>query len=515
VKKTARSFVGKFLYGLLFVVLLPAFLFFWASVLDNSVYLPVPDWKPAAVLAVALGGFMVAKGMLDLVIVGKGLPMNPYPPQKFVSVGIYAWFSHPIYFGTGLLAFGLSLWFRSAGALYVLTPVLILALISLVFGYERFAIMRVFGDTARRHKPIFSLRGTIGQASSFNLETVSAIFIIGALYASALFSILGLDLSKNLFLYWLVNLMILILAVNYRSVWAVLRNLSEIIANSRRDWLFFNGKFRIINHGIYSGLAGAVAAGIMGYVIGNNLAVLVLVVCTISGGALFAQLRWGSATLLRPYGYWGAVIGGVLGMLLIKIVFGISIYQTLLAGVLCAPLAQAIGRLRCLSQGCCHGVAAPKDMGIRVWQSQSRVVVLSKMKGECIHATQTYSILFNLWLFSLLFSLWLAPAHNFSASLIVGLYFILTGVERFTEDAYRGEKQTKMAFGMQENQWIAIAALAAGVIITMLPFPPSMNALGALNFYFLGTVLLGGLITSFAMSMDFPRSKVRFSRLSG
>jgi prolipoprotein diacylglyceryltransferase len=188
------------------------------------------------------------------------------------------------------------------------------------------------------------------------------------------------------------------------------------------------------------------------------------------------------------------------------------VYQTAVGAVLAASFSQAIGRLRCLSQGCCHGIVTSKAMGIRVWQNQSRVVVLSGLKGEYIIPTQLFSILFNLLLGTLLFAIW--SSHRFSGSFIVGLYFVLTGIERFTEDAYRGEKQTKLAKGLKENQWIAIAATVAGMIITVLPSPPII-ASAELNLVLGWTSLLGGLFTAFAMSMDFPRSNARYSRLSG
>jgi len=72
---------------------------------------------------------------------------------------------------------------------------------------------------------------------------------------------------------------------------------------------------------------------------------------------------------------------------------------------------------------------------------------------------------------------------NIYGSLVVGLYFILTGIERFTEDAYRGEKHTKVAMGLKENQWIAITALVIGIIIIMLDFPVSISVLGEFEFY--------------------------------
>lgn len=460
--KKVFTFVNKFSYGFLFVVLLPLFLIFWANRLESMIIWPVPKLGPVGVISTLLGLILIIKGMLDLIIIGKGFPMNAYPPKYFVTRGIYSWFSHPIYLGSAFLSFGLSLIFDSSAGLYIVTPIFILMMLSLVYGYERLAIKKLFGDQPGRYRPVFSMP----------------------------------DFSNI-----------------YRIAWSPFRNFAEYIANSRHDRIFLKGKFRIINHGIYSGLAGAVGIGIFAFITKNNLAGLIILLCVLIGGALFAQLRWGSGSLLRPFGYWGGILGGIIGIIIVQSLFDIPLYLILIAGMLCAPFTQAAGRLRCLSQGCCHGIVTTEDFGIRVWQSQSRVVVLSEMKGVYIHATQLYSILFNLILGFLLFWIWLSG--DFNGSMVVGMYFMLTGIERFAEDAYRGEKQTKMLGGLQENQWIAIMALIIGIFITMLHFPPMTVSFGMLDWAFLITVLSGGLIAAFAMSMDFPKSNIRYSRLSG
>ena len=319
--------------------------------------------------------------------------------------------------------------------------------------------------------------------------------------------------ALNGFYLALIILAALILSYSYPVIWNGLKSVAQWMANSRRDWLFFGGRFRIINHSLYSGLAGLVGVGVIGWVIGNSWAVVVLVICVILGAALFAQFRWGSASLLRPFGYWGGISGGIVGIILIWLIFNVPLYQTAVAGALSAPFAQAIGRLRCLSQGCCHGIVTRPQMGIQVWQNQSRVVTLSGLKGIPVMPTQLYSIVFNLMLGVLLFSIWFSG--RFNASLVVGLYLILTAIERFTEDAYRGEKQTRLARGLKENQWISIAALVTGIGISMLRFPPVVDASGKLGLFWLFTSLGGGLITALAMSMDFPKSRAKFSRLSG
>lgn len=509
VRTVTKQIVSKVLYGGFFLVLLPASLFLWTSRLDELVSLPVPSLLPAGVIGVVLGGVLVVKGMLDLLILGKGLPMNAFPPRRLVTGGIYAWFSHPIYLGAALLSVGSSLWSHSASGLYIVTPVLVLAMVSLVHGYERPAMLTRFGEPALRYRPVLSVPAV---GSWRRISVTGSMFVLMEIYWSALFYLSDSHAVEHLFLYAPASVLMLLLAFEYGPIWNALRRGAERVANSRRDLLLFNGRFRITNHSIYSGLAGAVGAGVFGYVAGSYQAVLILAVCAMLGAAGFAQLWWGSSSLLRPFGYWGAVAGGTIGILIAGAIFDVPISQAAVAGALCAPFGQAIGRLRCLTQGCCHGTPTRKELGIRVWQPQSRVVILSGLKGEYILPTQLFSILFNLPLGVLLLAVW--SSQRFSGTFIVGLYLLLTGVERFTEDAYRGEKQTRTAVRLKENQWVAIAAVIAGVITTTLPAAPT-EASGEFGLALWATALASGLITSFAMSMDFPRSRARFSRLSG
>ena len=533
-KQEAPALLGKVLYGALFVVALPLLLAYWSSVLDRSITWPVPNLPVLAAGSVLLGGGLMLKGMRDLYVYGQGLPMNAFPPKKLVTQGIYAWFAHPIYLGAVLFSFGLSLWFRSSSALYLVTPVLAFMALSLLFGYERLAMARLFGDSLSRYQPLFAFPASSQEAATWSRKiamlmrvfapwivigyfidyarcaagctglTIRAwdvplgpiapdiLWMIPYLYvavrllaartqshlrraaiAGTLATALGLYLTLILPAFdfnlldpkWsriVTSIVAVAIAVNYHAIWSKLQSLCERIANSRRDWLFADGRFRIINHGLYSGLAGAVGVGIASYIIGNNLAVLMLILCILMGGALVAQLWWGSHVLLRPFGYWGGILGGLIGTLVVQFLFELSISQVGLGAVLCAPFAQAIGRLRCLAQGCCHGVVTTnKALGIRVWQPQSRVVILSGLKGVYILNTQLYSILFNLTLGWLLWGMW--RRGDVSSWLIIGLYSVATGMERFAEDAYRGETQTKMLGGLRENQWVALAALIAGI----------------------------------------------------
>jgi protein-S-isoprenylcysteine O-methyltransferase Ste14 len=569
---------------MLFVVFLPGLLLYWSYSMDKQFQWPVPQWPVVAVILMVGGLFLILKGMFDLYKYGKGLPMNAYPPRLFVTQGLYAWFSHPIYIGAIVLSIGASLWSNSGSGLYIITPILTLMILSLIYGYERFGIKKLPGNSITQKTPGFALPSSEIVKISFLKRTarlfiifipwlvcgyfidyardlvdtgafakliglsnwrdwVSLIWavpfiyvgiriliaktghglvqavitgIIAAISETYLYLVLpafGVDPTSEAWMMILLSLLTIIVAFCYRQVWSMLQKGSEWVANSRKDWLFFNGHFRIINHSLYSGLAGATGVCIVSYIIGNNFGALILLLCALLGAAMFAQLRWGNISLRRPFGFWGGIMGGMAGLAIIHFGFGIPFSQLTVAGVLSATFSQAIGRFRCLSQGCCHGVLTDENQGIRVWQNQSRVVTLSGWGGKYILITQLYSISFNILLGILLCRIWLS--QNVSNWFIIGLYLILTGIERFAEDAYRGEIQTKIARGLKENQWIAITALIMGILITTIPGSASSQPEGILDTRFFIAVFLGGLITAFAMSMDFPKSNLRFSRLSG
>jgi len=576
-----RGLAGRWGYGLLFVAVLPALLVLWAIRLDALVPWRVPDWHAPGLVLAGAGALLALAGMRALVVRGRGLPMNAYPPRIFVADGVYALLAHPIYAGAFLAAVGASLWMGSASGLVLVTPALGLMMVSLVYGYERPALRRRFGAAAIAHRPWLALPPSDGAAARGprRLVTAAAIaapwlfagyaidfarygpaiaapylspwqpaawsapwrfawLVPGALLLACVLlagtnrqlrhaaiaaiawaaAMLYLDvvappLARSAPWLALVAAAAAALAAGWRAVWEALRAVVEAVANSRRDWLLLGGRLRVVNHAAFSFALGAVAAAMACAVLRDPAPVLLGIACVLAGAALYAQLSWGSGALLRPFGFWGSVPGLAVALVLARVLFGTPLLKVTLAAVLAAPFAQAVGRLRCLAQGCCHGVPSDARFGIRVWQAQSRVVVLSKLAGAWILPTQLHSILFNLALGPLLVSMWLARV--FPATLVVGAYFFLTGIERFAEDAYRGETQTRTIVGLKEPQWIALGSVVGGMALTVVPSPVLPPQPLPAGWTMVATAIGGGLLTAFAMSVDFPRSHARFSRLSG
>jgi hypothetical protein len=107
--------------------------------------------------------------------------------------------------------------------------------------------------------------------------------------------------------------------------------------------------------------------------------------------------------------------------------------------------------------------------------------------------------------------LWITAAP---LPMIGGLYLILGGLGRFVEEAYRGEPQTRILFGLRLYQWLAILSVVLGAAITAIgeggnagPFDaPSLEAL-------IASAILG-VLSGLALGVDFPESNRRFARLA-
>ncbi len=137
----------KLLYGALFTVALPILLVVWAIKTHDLVDLPVIHSLPWGIGAVGLGALLMALGMASLWFVGGGLPMNAFPPPRYVSGGIYGLFSHPIYLGFSLACVGTAIAAGSASGLWLVSTTVILASASLVLGYELPDLQARFGHS--------------------------------------------------------------------------------------------------------------------------------------------------------------------------------------------------------------------------------------------------------------------------------------------------------------------------------------------------------------------------------
>ena len=635
----------KVAYFLAFAVVLPLLLAGWTRALPLP--LPALESPVAGAGLLALGGVLMAWATLALWFQGGGLPMNAFPPPKWVATGPYRLLGHPIYAGFTLACAGTALLAGSATGLWVTTPLAALGCTALVVGYENPSLEHRFGSA--RPLPYLSLpRG--GEGAPDRSERLSAMTLVLGLWAIVYLGLQALGVPPDALdsnvgserqwpvvlwtegLYFsaylaapaafllvarrsalrrlciqglaatgIMALLYLCLpfvsppraftgdgvfakllrlehawtlsaAASFPSfhvvwaglvattlsargtrwkwgawIWAVLlagscittgmhsradvlaamllwpvfgrvtelwsRLLaaSERLSNAWKAWRI--GRLRILNHGLFPGLAAGL--GFLGVTAlqGSVGGMTVVAVLVLLGAGLVAYRIEGSPALSRPFGFHGGMLGAALAMaILAPTPWGGWRLAAALATM--APLIQAVGRLRCLVQGCCHGApTADPAAGIRIQEPHSRVSALAHLQGVPIHPTPLYSILGNLGVAALLARLWSLQAP---LALVTGAYLVLSGLARFMEEAYRGEPQTPILGGLHLYQWIALATVAAGMLVAPLASAPApVPQLAALGPWHLAAGLLCGLLFAFAMGMDFPESEHRFARLSG
>jgi protein-S-isoprenylcysteine O-methyltransferase Ste14 len=638
---------GRLVYGLIFVVLLPAYLVMWAVNLSHLTLPDVPQVPALGQILIIAGAAILLSGMWAIVKLGKGLPMNAYPPERYVRGGIYFWLSHPIYLGFCIGCVGMSILVNSSSGLWVITPIVTLSSAALIWGYERPDLINRFGGAYFDHwlrlpvasseppdfrdiasvivmvflpwlllyEGIASYIGVIDPVwvstlpfeenlAAYDLAGLPYVltypfvlfapffartnrdlreFAIAGLIATALvipfyltipvvaefrpiqpttiwgelivlqhsidnpatafpaFHVTWTFLAARLFaaryprattLIWIAAWImalsawlsgmhaildifgaafVYVVVSSYGRGWRLIRDYAEKLANSWREWRF--GPIRIINHAFYAGFAGFAGylyfAAILGPAnLGPSLFICIFSLVT---AGIWAQAVEGSDRLLRPFGYYGSVAGAIIGALIVEYWTGLSSFISLGAMCVAAPLNQALGRLRCLVQGCCHGSPAPEHLGIRVTEPNSRICHLAEMRGISIYPTPLYSIIGNVFIGLVVFRMARVGAPGSS---IIGIYFILSSIARFVEETYRGEPQTPVFGGLKLYQWISILLLVVGSSLTMIPSAPvSLEGAGINHMTWIFAVIFG-LVSGAAMGVDFPDSDKRFTRLT-
>jgi len=289
----------------------------------------------------------------------------------------------------------------------------------------------------------------------------------------------------------------------------VVRRATERLANSWREWHV--GPVRLINYGAYAAAAAGGGTLVAGAALGANAEAVVWVgLCILVGAGAWAQWLEGSSRLLRPFGWYGGLLGAVVGAVSAALA-GVALAPLMASYACAAPFIQIFGRLRCLVNGCCHGGPAAPAIGIRYVHRRSRVTQIAALAGIPLHPTPLYSIAGNLVL-----GLGLLRLRALGAAdvLVIGLYLILSGIARFVEESYRAEPQTRVVAGLHIYQWFAIGQALAGIVTTTLPCAPRPAGFVAPSALLIAGAITMAILTGAAMGVDFPRSNRRFSRLA-
>src|SRR5580692_2529125 len=126
-------------------------------------------------------------------------------------------------------------------------------------------------------------------------------------------------------------------------------------------------------------------------------------------------------------------------------------------------LGQAIGRLGCLSAGCCWGIETHVPWAT-TFHSQEAHDLTGVPLGVPLHPTQLYESVADALIFAFLYYR-IGKTH--AAGTILGWYLALYSTARFVIEFFRFHEQG-LHFGLSYTQWISLATLAAGVALLIL-----------------------------------------------
>jgi protein-S-isoprenylcysteine O-methyltransferase Ste14 len=341
-------------------------------------------------------------------------------------------------------------------------------------------------------------------ATSAARAVVAAIVALAVLPAFSLVAPVGLVEMASLAT---LALLVYVLPDLYRL--AV--QLAELIANSWGSVRL--GPVRIINYAGFAFLSATTGCLVFAAFTGDGAVagMSIIALLTLLGAGLWGQLLESTGRLARPFGYFGAMIGAVLGTLLAAWATGMPAIAVGAALALAAPWIQAIGRVRCLVQGCCHGRPVEvSGLGISYRSRHARAVAIGGFFDTPIYPTQLFSLLCNVFLGLLLLRLALSGTP---AALIVAVYWLGAGSSRFAEEAFRGEPQTRIVGGLKIYQWFSVLLILAAIAMTYVASDPiAILALPGPAAIAMAVVL--GLIYGIAMGVDFPDAGTRLSRLT-
>ncbi len=386
-------------YVAVFWFLLPAFLIATGLKLDALV--PVSFSPGGAALALGWGG--LAGGFAVMVLAagqlgsyGRGLPISHLPPTDFVSRGLYGSFRHPIYVGYTAAFAGASILFGSFWSLAFSTPLLLVGWLSYVRFYEEPVLVARFGAAYLEYERAVPLivPAAFRRAVSRSAESLASAIrrILDALAkwtvlcrkGRVIFVTEGLFVAAGavVFCQQLATLFIVQGMTRPRIVIVLAASSLAVLVSTRLFWWLGNR----------DGLRGQPLHGLrrVGYV---------------SWGVPVALLSV-SAAASAAWGY---------PFLMIMDVFVRGMF-----------IQYALGRLGCLTYGCCWGRPCERG-GIEYRHPEAKVVRLTGTAGGRRYPTQAYSAVLGAALFVLLNA---AASPALPAGVLTALAFMLYALGR-------------------------------------------------------------------------------------
>jgi phosphatidylglycerol---prolipoprotein diacylglyceryl transferase len=139
-------------------------------------------------------------------------------------------------------------------------------------------------------------------------------------------------------------------------------------------------------------------------------------------------------------------------------------------------LGQAIGRIGCLSAGCCWGLATHVPWAVTFRNPQAADLTGVPL-GIPLHPTQLYESVADAAIFAFLY---FRIGKSHVAGNILGWYLALYSTARFIIEFFRFHEQG-LHLGLSYTQWISLATLVAGAGLLSAPIFRSPQAAASMG----------------------------------
>lgn len=431
-------------YIIVFWVVLPAFLFSIGLRMDTLLTIP---WTPSPVsqtiggVLTGIGLALAALSLKHLWTRGKGLPISHLPPQKFVSNGVYRFFRHPIYVGYTALFMGAAVLIGSFWSLTFSTPLLICGWVGYALFYEEPVLLSRFGQAYaeyRKATPMFVPR-RIGRAAAKALDP------------------------------WI-------------------RRLFDRLSRLADFTIFFHrGNLILVTYGLFVAIGSFIfmlhiSTLFLVQGVGAKEIVIFLVGSALSG-AFFAHAFWWlkrwKEMLRQPlWGFrlvgfvsYGALFGLVVAAAVFARIFryeGLMVLDVVVRGMF---IAYALGRIGCLTYGCCWGKESAGH-GIVYRNVEAKINRLHGLSATLRHPTPFYSALEGLVIFCLANIL---PAFRMPAGFLTAFVFLFYPTVRLFIESYR-DRDYKILGCLNEGHLGCAIMFAAGVVLLFTISPATDSA---------------------------------------
>lgn len=204
-----------------------------------------------------------------------------------------------------------------------------------------------------------------------------------------------------------------------------------------------------------------------------------MVIGAIVGGLLGAKLYFvfvlgnhGALWSRSGFVFWGGLIGGAIGVLLVARYKRVPLLRVLEVGAPALAAAYAVGRTGCWSVGDDYGRPWSGPLAVQFPEGAppSTAGIMSSEFGVrfpdgtdpatliAVHPTQLYEVAMGLVMFAVI---WRLRRHQRREGWLFGVYLVGAGLERFVVEFFRA-KDDQLGVGLTIAQVIALTAFALG-----------------------------------------------------